>query len=129
MSERDLNPMAQLEVEAEIRRLSNELTAQTEENAKAAEDAAAADVAYDLAHARALLGTEKVRDGEKLLSAEREAIAILAVEGEYTDARMTEAIYRATRERGTNLRAQLDALRTIAANVRSAVDYSHGRGA
>jgi hypothetical protein len=124
----DINPMAQIEVENEIRRLSGELNEQTQENAVAAEEAARADVEYDLAKARALLQVPRIRDGEKLTVAEREAIALVTVGSEYEDARLTEAIYKATQERGRNLRTQLDALRTIAANVRAAVDYSYGRG-
>lgn len=125
---KSLDPMSQIQVEQEIHRLSQELTKQTEEHANLAVRAAKADTQYDLAHARALLGTPKVIDGEKLTVAEREAKALIAVEDEVSENNLAEAIYRASVERGRNLRAQLDALRTIAANVRAAIDYTPGRG-
>jgi hypothetical protein len=124
----DPNPMAQAEVEAEILRLSRDLSGATEEYAHLAEEAARADVAYDLAKARALLDLPKVQDGEKVTVAEREARALIVVERQFTDARLSEAVFKAAQERGRNIRTQLEALRSINANVRAAVDHSYGRG-
>ena len=124
----DLDPMAQIEVESEIRRLSSLLSQATEEYGHLSENAARSDVDYDLAHARMLLSVPRTIDGEKVTVPEREAKTLLLVEEEYRQARMDEAVFKAAQERGRNLRTQLDALRSINANVRAAVDYSQGRG-
>lgn len=120
----DLDPLSQIQVEDEIRRLSNELTKATSFNAQAAERAAQADVDYKLARARALIDLR----GKGGTVPEKEATVLASVATQFENAKLAEAIYEASKEKGRNLRTQLDALRTIAANIRAAIDYTQGRG-
>lgn len=121
---RSLDPMAQLQVEREIMRLSGTLTQITEEVAEAATESARADVAYKLAYARVVLGLRN-EPGTVLT---KEAEALDACASEFTAMKVTESVYKALQEKGRNVRAQLDALRSVNANVRSAVTWSHGEG-
>ena len=120
----DLEPLSQQQVEDEISRLSGQLTTNTVDNREAAMQAAKADVAYKLAMARGWIRER----GHKGTVAEKEADILLSCEREFEDHKLTEAVYKATQEKGRNLRAQLDALRTVNANIRASIDYSHGRG-
>lgn len=122
--DRSLDPMAQRDVEHEIRRLSNVLVEITEDVAHAAREEARTEVAFKLANARQLIA---LRD-EKGTVAVKDAMALDACASEFEDMKMAEAVYRACQESGRNIRAQLDALRTLAANVRSAVTYARGEG-
>lgn len=121
---RDLDPMAQRDVEREIIRLSNVLVQITEEVAYAATEEAKADVAYKLAYARQQIRLAK----EPGTVALKDALALDACASEFGAMKASEAVYRALQEKGRNLRAQLDALRSLAANVRSAVVNSRGEG-
>lgn len=121
----DLNPMAQLEVEREIMRLSHQLTQVTEEVAAAATEAATTDVDYKLAYARKMLDLR----GETGTVALKDALALDACASQFEAMKIAEAVYKALQEKGRNLRAQLDALRSINANVRSVVSNAHGHGA
>lgn len=120
----DLNPLSMHQVEAEILRLSRLLTRVTEDVAHKAEIAAETDTAYDLAYARAMVEMSGRRDSVTELKAE----ALVACAEEYEQARLAQAVYEGAREQGRNLRTQLEALRTIAANIRQAVAYTEGRG-
>ena len=51
----------------------------------------------------------------------KEATALLEVDEEFAEWKLADAELRALQETGRNLRAQLDALRSINANVRSVV--------
>ena len=107
-------PLAQVDVEAEILRLSSLAEKVTHELSKRARAAAEADVAYKVAHAKALLlaeGPQYVRDAEATVKTEREL----------TEKRSTEALLLAAQEAGRNYRAQLDSLRSINANHRALV--------
>lgn len=119
-----IDPMAQIEVEGEIRRLSLRLTQVTEEVASAAVEAAEADAAYDLAEAHALLA----QTGKGGTVPEKKARALIAVEEDYIRAKRTEAVARSLFEAGRNLRAQLEALRSLNANMRDQVTHPIGRG-
>lgn len=109
-----LDPMAQAEVESEIRRLSRELEKLSVAIGDAATRAAQADVDYKREYARGIV----CHRGKGGTVAERDALVHGEVEAEYEKKQLAEAVYRTFQERGRNLRAQLDALRTIAANVR-----------
>lgn len=113
----ELNPMAQHDVEAEIHRLSQALTDNTQAVAELATKAAQADVDYKLANARSWVANR----GKGGTVAEREALIHLDVAEFYERKQLSEAVYKSAREKGTNLRAQLDALRTIASNIRAVV--------
>jgi len=107
-------PLPQVDIEAEIMRLSSMAEKVTHELAKRARAAAEADVDYKVAHAKALLmaeGPQYVRDAE----------ATVECEAELTEKRATEALLLAAQEAGRNYRAQLDSLRSINANHRALV--------
>ena len=112
------NVVLPAQVENEIMRLSDLLEKVTTEHAERARHAAETDVAYDLAYARARL---QQKDGTV---ADRDAHATLMCEDALLAKRMAEARYKAAQEAGRNYRAQLDALRSINANVR----YQAGLG-
>lgn len=120
-----MDPMAQLEVESEIRRLSQELTKQTEQQAKYAEAAGRAQVDYKLAAARRLLELRGKGNGTV---DEKNADVHVTCADQYEQMMLTEAVHKASIERGRNLRAQLDALRSINANVRAVVADHPGYG-
>lgn len=107
-------PLAQVEVESEIMRLSRLAEEVTQKLSQRARAAAEADATYKVAHAKALLladGPQYVRDAE----------ATVKTESEYRERRATEALLLAAQEAGRNYRAQLDALRSINANLRALV--------
>ena len=108
------HPIAQVDIEAEILRLSALAEKVTRELARRARAAAEADATYKVAHAKALLladGPQYVRDAEATVKTETELI----------EKRSTEALLLAAQEAGRNYRAQLDALRSINANHRALV--------
>lgn len=107
-------PVAQVDIEAEILRLSELAEKVTQELSRRARAAAEADVAYKVAHAKALLladGPQYVRDAEATVQTETQLI----------EKRATEALLLAAQEAGRNYRSQLDALRSINANHRALV--------
>lgn len=103
------------EVESEILRRAKRLDKVTAALAKRARAAAEADVAWKIAHARALLAAEGT-------VAEREAHALLACEQEYGAHRLADAVLLSAQEAGRNGRAQLDALRSVNVNLRALVE-------
>jgi hypothetical protein len=106
--------MPQVHIESEIVRLSARAEEVTQKLAIRAREAAEADVAYKIAHAQALLradGTAYVREAE----------ATVATADEYAAKKSTEALLLSAQEAGRNVRAQLDALRSINANHRALV--------
>lgn len=108
------DPMPQVDIESEIVRLSARAEEVTQKLAVRAREAAEADVTFKIAHAKALLlaeGPQYIRDAE--------ATAKCAVE--YQEKRATEALLLSAQEAGRNVRAQLDALRSINANHRALV--------
>jgi hypothetical protein len=120
----DLNPLSQLEVESEIRRLSDALTELTVAQAAHAHESAQADVDLKLRQARSLIG----KIGDKGTVGEKDAKVLDECADLFERAKLAEAILKADHEAGRNLRAQLDALRTIAANIRDQVHHATGRG-
>lgn len=108
--------LSQEQVESEITRLSGLAEKVTTEMARRAVDAAEADADYKCSFAKALLQTEGT-------VAERDAQATVATQKEYRDYRIADARFKAASEAGRNFRAQLDAMRSINANLRSLVDH------
>lgn len=107
-------PIPQVHIESEIIRLSRAAEGATQQLAQRAQAAAEADVAYKVAHAKALLraeGPQYVRDAE----------ATVETADEYQARKIAEAKLLAAQEAGRNYRAQLDALRSINANHRALV--------
>jgi len=105
-------PVTPAQAEAELRRLARKLEAKCDELPGLLRAAGAADVAYKLAYAKALLRAE----GDTV--AEREARATLAVADELTTRKTTEAVADAAKESIRALRDQLSAAQSINSNVR-----------
>ena len=104
------------DIEAEILRLSDLLEEATGELATASEEAAHGEADYRVAYARAYL---KSRSGhEKLTDKIREAEATVEVADELTVYKVAAAKQLGLQEKCRQLRAQLDAVRTLSANVR-----------
>lgn len=101
-------------VEETIVRLSAMCERVTHEIRRRAVAAGEADVAYKVAHAKALLlaeGPQYIRDAE----------ATVKTEAELTAKRAAEAVLLAAQEAGRNYRAQLESYRSINANLRPLV--------
>lgn len=124
MDEYAVNPLAQAEVEEQIMRLSHRLSQITQEVADAAVSQAKAEAAYKRLAARAWLDLR----GHKGTVPEKEAEVMERCGQEYEDMKIAEAVSKASYESGRNVRTQLEALRSIAANIRAAVAYPTGRG-
>jgi len=108
---RRTGPITQLDVEAEIIRLSGSLEEETEAFEALAKDSAKKEAAYKRAWYTEYLSAE---GAQKL----RESFAGYKNADLYLEAQVAEALMRAKREKLYSIRAQLDSLRTIAANVR-----------
>jgi hypothetical protein len=104
-------PLSQAEVEAEILRLMGELETKTEGLAELATNAAETSVNFKVAKAEAFLEAEGTMDV-------RNARSITATKDDALLAEHSLAIYAAAKEGLNTLRVQIDALRTISANVR-----------
>ena len=104
--------LTQGSVEGEILRLSAMLEEATEQLAKAMEEEASAEVDYRIAEARARLKStaKSVED--------RKCAALVECEAWYTCYVKAEAKREALAETCRTLRARLDALRTLSANLR-----------
>lgn len=114
MSERLVH---QGDIEAEILRISDLLERATGDLATAAEEAAEAEADYRVAYAKAFRfakGTEDVKLTEKI----REAIATIACDELLHRHKLGVARQLSLQEKCRQLRAQLDAVRTLSANVR-----------
>lgn len=115
-------PLSDVEIAAEITRISQRLDHQVTELAKRSRAAAAAEVRYKLEYARAVL------DVEAPTVAERDAMALLACEDAYAAHKGAQAVLLAAQEAGRSMRAQADMLRTLAAGQRAALTYAEGVG-
>lgn len=115
------DPRSPARAESEIWRLSAELEVQTSRLTEATQRWADREYLYKIAWANAYLRASGT-------VAEREARATLAVASELRDRGTAEAAMKAAQEAGRNLRAQLDALRSINVNLRAAIDWSRGEG-
>lgn len=108
-------PLTQVRIESEIARLCALLEATTDELAKASEASAEHEIAWKLAEASALL-----RSDQK--SAElRKAGALVESRTQYANHVRADAVRDSIQEKCRTLRAQLDSLRTLSANVRAQV--------
>lgn len=107
-------PIAQVDIEAEILRLSGLLEHATHEVAKRARDRAKKRTAYKVEFAKAYL----VASGP---IPAREAQATVATEQVLLDYETADAVTTAAMEAGRNMREQLQALRSVNANQRALV--------
>ncbi len=108
-------PLSQAQIEAEIMRISALCERVTTEIATRARAAAVADSDYKRAHAQAFLLAQGKTVGD------RESVTFMECDKEYTEKGTTAALLLAAQEAGRNYRAQLDALRSINANLRPLV--------
>lgn len=118
---RSPDPISQSVVERNIIDLAAELGQLTSDLYSAARKAAVARHAYRVAHARALLEAEGT-------VAEREARATVAASDQLLDRELACAVEDQLKIAASNLRAQLEGNRSLAANLRYAIDHSSGRG-
>lgn len=108
-----MKTLTTVDIEDEIERLGANLEDATEGFAQLSDEAAEAEVAYKLSKARAFLTATGPNQTH------RESVALLQAETEYRRYVIADAKLRAQSELLRTLRARLDALRTLAANVRS----------
>jgi hypothetical protein len=120
----DVNPLAQAEVEEQIMRLSHRLSEITQEVAAAGVKAAVAETTYKRKQSHTWLELR----GHKGTVPEKEAEVMDRCGAEFEAMKVAEAIAKSSYEAGRNVRTQLEALRTIASNIRAAVAYPTGRG-
>jgi hypothetical protein len=105
-------PISQVEVEEEIIRLATMLEDETENFERLIQDMANKEAHYKSAWAKEYLSA-------KGSIKEREAWADYRLEKETFDWKIAEALVKGKREKLSSLRTSIDALRTLAANVRS----------
>lgn len=107
-------PIAQVDIEREIVRLSGLLEKATHAVRTRGQELAHARTAFKVAYAKALLvaeGTVPVREAE----------ATVATEEVFLAYQLAEALLESAKEGGRNMREQLGSLRTLAANQRALV--------
>jgi hypothetical protein len=105
-------PLTAPEVEAEMERLGGQLEEATEQYAMEVVAAANAEVVYKIEYAKSYLRS-------KGTVAERESTAQVRCEAQLRSYKNAEAVMKAAKERLVTLRAHIDWLRTVAANVRA----------
>jgi hypothetical protein len=110
----NINPVA---VEKEIVRFVGLLESATTKVYRRGRARAQAKVAYEVAHAEALLKAEGTVD-------EKKAQAYLAAQKEASTLETTEAVLHAAIEASRNIREQLGALRSVMANTRSLLEHN-----
>jgi hypothetical protein len=123
MAEYDGAPLTQAGVEREIMRLSNAMEEATEELAKYADEAAVAEADYKVGYAKAVLKagmrTDGTGRGGRLTEGDKEATAIVEVEQELRRRCVKDAHHQVAQEKLRTMRARIDALRTVSANIRA----------
>ena len=108
--------LAQGEIESDILQIADEMETETERYEVLASEAAVAEADYKLRLSRAVV---KLADSQARMTAqERQARAEIAAGEELRIWKLAEAKRQATKEALLTLRARLDALRSLAANVR-----------
>lgn len=118
----DLDPMAQADVERLIHQLMGKASEVTVEVGRRARAAAEAETDYRIKYAKEFLQANGSVEARK-------ATAEVACADELRARKMADALLLSAREAGLNARARLDAARTIASNIRSAVTNATGYGA
>jgi hypothetical protein len=105
-------PISQVEVEEEILRLVDILEEETEAFESLSVDGAIKDAMFKSEWAKAYLqATGSIK--------EREAMADLRLTDLLRDHKIAEALVKSKREKLSSVKTQIDALRTLAANVRN----------
>lgn len=107
------------DIEGEILRLSDTLEKATGQLADAAEHAAEMEADYRVAYAHEFYNPHRPEeDNAKLTEKLREALATIACDGILHRHKVAAAKQLSLQEKCRQLRAQLDAVRTLSANVR-----------
>ena len=121
-----MNPDSPQAIEQEILRLSGLLDLATSKIANRARKSAETDVTYKVAFAQATLKAHHNASDQpkKPTVAEIEAYATVECQQEYRDKRNAEATLLSAQEASRNIRSQLDALRSLAANQRFLLERS-----
>jgi predicted nucleic acid-binding Zn-ribbon protein len=107
-------PISQVDIEEEILRILAILEDETEAFEKLAEDSAKKEAAYKGEWAKAYLSAQGSIK-------ERESWADYQLADHAMQSKIAEGLLKAKREKLSSLRTSLDALRTLAANVRTMV--------
>lgn len=122
MSTQHLRPLSQVEVEVGIMAAVDEMETLTEEYAGISDAEAEAENAYKRRKYRAVIVLSErptLADGRKTTVDWREAQAETIAADEADAYRLAQARLRSTKEALLTKRARLDALRSLAANVRA----------
>jgi hypothetical protein len=109
-------PISSVEVESELIRLTGEIESETEAFETLAKDHAVKEAEYKKQWFKEYLAAEGAVK-------QKESWAGYKTSELYYDSMVAEALVRAKREKLHSLRTACDALRTIAANVRSQVKF------
>jgi len=114
-------PIIQTEVEQLMAVLGRELEEGTEQYAKIAEERAVAEADYKERYHTALVrqADSQYDHGLKFTASQKEARAALVAKEELRRFKLLEAREKATQQFLISIRARLDSLRTMAANVRA----------
>ena len=114
-------PLVQGEVEQLMSVLGRQLEEGTEEYAKLAEERAIAEADYKERYWTALIRQvdSSTGNGPRYTAAQKEARAGLAAKEEFRRFKLSEVREKAAQQFLVTIRARLDSLRTIAANVRA----------
>ena len=115
----DFIPLNPMEVESEIIRLSNVLETRTSDFTHAIRRAAEAEARYKYRCAQVLLEVIDRYAGVRTTVQEREARVEMETADEHAAYLIDTAMAKSVKEALTALRAQIDALRTLAANHRA----------
>lgn len=109
-------PLSQVEIEDGITTVADALEAETEQFAALAELAATLEADYKLSYARAFVALASAQS--KMTAPEKQARAELHAAEQLREWKVAEARRLASKEALLSMRARLDALRTVAANIR-----------
>lgn len=122
------DPRSVLQVEAELRRLSDEMNRHTTDLIRYSQDWAEAKHRYEQERASRYLVNKSELADEKPTIPEIEAYVQLDVADQHHALLVAEARMKAERQVCQAIIAQLDALRSINANARAAADFTRGEG-
>lgn len=108
-------PVGLAHVESELLRVADLLEKVTHAIRTRSVKAAETDTAYDIAFSKALLVAKEAGATDPAAK----ATATVECADQLTERNIAEALYQSARSAGANYRAQLDALRSVATNIRS----------
>jgi hypothetical protein len=117
----DPDPLSQARVEEAIMELTSELRRINADHYRVTQQAAEARYRFKVAYARAYRAAEGT-------GPQREATATVECDTELHERETAEALEKALSHAGVSVRAQLDGLRSICANLRSAISHVPGEG-